>query len=106
MYNRYIREGGSPESMFSPIQDHRAEKREEIGREVHEKARAGGLFDGLFDGLGGLFGKGGGGFGLGNFFRDLEIGDLILIAILVLMFIDGENFEVIIILGLVLLLGL
>ncbi len=106
MYNRYIREGGAPESLFSPVLEQRDTPREEPAHIPRGSMRLGGLFDGVFEGLGGLFGRGGKGFSLNNFIRDLELGDLILIAILVLMFLEGDNYEIIIVLGLVLLLGI
>ena len=103
MYNRYIREGGgNSECLFSPITDEPVGSRE-AGEIRHEKKRAPDLTDGLF---GGLFGRGGKGPALKGFFHDLEAGDLILIAIILLMFLEGENNEIIIVLGLVLLLGL
>ncbi len=121
MYSRYIsdRHGDDkfvPASVSSdfqipvqrpqPVHDHTEERLQESPAKAAPasapiKSLLGNLF-GKKDGKSGTLGNLFGGFNLG----DLDIGDIILILILILMFLDSDEYDFLIIIGLIVFLGL
>ena len=100
MYNRYIHSGGRVEP-FRPLENTLdAHRRREGGAplpsapERHEAAQVESRKK-----------KGGLSHLLKNFHIDWDMGDILLILILLLLYIDGEDEEILLVLGLVLFMG-
>ncbi len=100
MYNRYI----PPTDSFRPIWGENSSKQQNPGQNAHRPPPPSSPIgtipsEGLFGKLGGLFKR--------LHLEDLDSGDVLLILILVILFLDGDdNLELVIMLGLLLLFSL
>ena len=114
MYNRYI----SEDTPYVPIQEAEHPQgggRSNSGTKGHGPASTGGFrFSSLFsgkEGAGSLFSSGDGSGGLSGLLKalkleDIDPGDILLLLIILFLLVEGDDLELVIALGLVLLMGL
>ena len=99
MYNRYIHSGGNMEP-FLPLENTLEAHRRRDGDEPVSKEQP------LVQRADKERKRGGLGKLLGDFRLDWDMGDILLILIVVLLFLDGEDDEMLLVLGLILFMGM
>lgn len=122
MYNRYIPKGNTYERVsmedsapaqrnhsVSPPRDRKTERPEQNIDSFHSKPENPKETSVSLSGLASLLGGGGG--SLQSLFQKLQLdkldtGDILLVLILLFLFLEGDNTEMVITLGLLLLMGL
>lgn len=91
MYNKYV------DGTFAPLQHSSTQKKTASSA----APQGSGLLGDVASGISGLLGRLGKQFSIADF----DAGDILLILIILLLFLEGDNLETVITLGLMLLLG-